>query len=254
VWFLAWDRAVTQVNGIAVWVDGIREELAKRLPRQRKTQRDKLAVLVATMLHVRSANLVELAAGLPRESDRWDMGYQWISRFLANDLVCCDEVMEPFAREILARLGERGEPIPLILDQTKASDRHQILMLSVRWGALRQAQERLAPGLAGRRDRGRHRLYHAEGAARRGCRLAARGSGRDPARRPLLRNPGDDPLVSRMGMGLSPAAQEQSHRLLGRDKDHDQRARLVRRPLLRERRPDRQAGHHQYWHHPRPWA
>jgi hypothetical protein len=28
------------------------------------------------MLHVRSANLVELAAGLPRKSDRWDMGYQ----------------------------------------------------------------------------------------------------------------------------------------------------------------------------------
>ena len=62
------------------------------------------------------------------------MGYQWISRFLANDLVCCDTVMEPFAREILARLAETGEPIPLILDQTTASDRHQILMLSVRWG------------------------------------------------------------------------------------------------------------------------
>src|SRR6201997_3367406 len=42
--------------------------------------------------------------------------------------------MEPFAGEILARLAETGEPIPLILDQTKASDRHQILMLSVRWG------------------------------------------------------------------------------------------------------------------------
>jgi hypothetical protein len=125
---------VTQVNGIAVWADGIKAELAKRLSRQRKTQRDKLAVLVATMLHVRSANLVELAAGLPRASARWDMGYQWISRFLANDLVCCDEVMAPFAREILARLAESGEPIPLILDQTKASDRHQILMLSVRWG------------------------------------------------------------------------------------------------------------------------
>ena len=68
------------------------------------------------------------------------MGYQWISRFLANDLVGCDTVMEPFAREILARLAETGpstsaqEPIPLILDQTRASDRHQILMLSVRWG------------------------------------------------------------------------------------------------------------------------
>jgi hypothetical protein len=57
--------------------------LAKRLPKQRKTQRDKLAVLVTIMLHVRSANLVELAAGLPRESDRWDMGYQWIPGELA---------------------------------------------------------------------------------------------------------------------------------------------------------------------------
>jgi hypothetical protein len=35
---------------------------------------------------------------------------------------------------MLARLAETGEPIPLILDQTKASDRHQILTLSVRWG------------------------------------------------------------------------------------------------------------------------
>jgi hypothetical protein len=57
--------------------------------------------------------------------------------------------MEPFAREILARLAETGDPLPLILDQTKACDRHQILMLSVRWGALRQAQERSAAGLAG---------------------------------------------------------------------------------------------------------
>src|SRR6201987_4288065 len=108
---------MAQENGIAVWAEGIRAELAKRLPRQRKTQRDKLAVLVATMLHVRSANLVELAAGPPRESDRWDMGFQWISRLLANDLVCCTTVMEPFAREILARLAETGEPISVILDQ-----------------------------------------------------------------------------------------------------------------------------------------
>jgi len=57
--------------------------------------------------------------------------------------------MEPFAREILARLAETGEPIPLLRDQTKASDRHHILMLSVRWGALRQAQERSAARWAG---------------------------------------------------------------------------------------------------------
>src|SRR5690349_5674279 len=133
MWFPARGRAVAQVNAIAVWAEGIKAELAQRLPRQRKTQRDKLAVLIATMLHVRSANLVELAAGLPRASDRWDMGYQWISRFLANGLVCCDEVMAPFAREILAWLAESGEPIPLILDQTKASDRHQLEVAPISW-------------------------------------------------------------------------------------------------------------------------
>ena len=121
-------------SGIAVWAEGIKADLQQRLPGQRKTQRDKLSLLVATMLHVRSANLVELASGLPRRSDRWDMGYQWIARFLANDLVSCDAVMQPFAGEILARLAEVGGPVPLILDQSKVSDRHQVLMLSVRWG------------------------------------------------------------------------------------------------------------------------
>lgn len=121
-------------SGIAVWAEGIKADLQQRLPDQRKTQRDKLSLLVATMLHVRSANLVELASGLPRQSDRWDMGYQWIARFLANDLVSCDAVMQPFAGEILARLAEAGGPVPLILDQSKVSERHQVLMLSVRWG------------------------------------------------------------------------------------------------------------------------
>ena len=125
---------MSAASGIIVWADGIKAELRQRLPRQRKTQRDKLAVLVATMLHVRSANLVELASGLPRQSDRWDMGYQWISRFLDNDLVSCDAVMQPFVADILARAAKPGEAIALILDQSKLSDRHQVLMLSVRWG------------------------------------------------------------------------------------------------------------------------
>jgi hypothetical protein len=34
---------MAQVNGIAVWAAGIKAELAKRLTRQRKTQRDKRA-------------------------------------------------------------------------------------------------------------------------------------------------------------------------------------------------------------------
>lgn len=120
-------------GGIAQLAVGICEDLQRRRPDQRKTQREKLALLIATMLDVRSANLMALAAALPRPAERADMRYQWISRFIDNAHVVSDEVMAPFALEVLERAAERG-PVVLIMDQTKASDRHQILMLSLRWG------------------------------------------------------------------------------------------------------------------------
>lgn len=64
------------VSGIRAVADGLVDELRRRLPQQRKTQRDNLALLVATMLEVRSANLMDLAASLPREADRTDRRYQ----------------------------------------------------------------------------------------------------------------------------------------------------------------------------------
>jgi hypothetical protein len=120
-------------SGIAGLAAGISADLQRRLPGQRKTQRDKLALLVATMLDARSANLMALAASLPRPAERADMRYQWIARFIDNDLVVSDEVMHPFACEVLARAAASGRVV-LIMDQTKASDRHQILMLSLRFG------------------------------------------------------------------------------------------------------------------------
>jgi hypothetical protein len=122
------------MNGIKEIAESISSELKRRLPKQRKTQRTKLALLVATMLDVRSANLMDLAAGLPREADRTDMRYQWITRLLGNPLVISDDVMEPFSREVLERAADTGEPLGLILDQSKMSDRHQVLMLALRWG------------------------------------------------------------------------------------------------------------------------
>jgi hypothetical protein len=46
--------------------------MQERLPWQRKTQRENLALLIATMLSERSANLMSLAAALPRPSDGID--------------------------------------------------------------------------------------------------------------------------------------------------------------------------------------
>ena len=74
-----------------IWAD-----LQNRLPTQRKTQRDKLSILVATMLEVKSANLMELGAGLPIETTNSLSRFQWIKRFLGNELVDVDAVMGSF--------------------------------------------------------------------------------------------------------------------------------------------------------------
>jgi hypothetical protein len=120
-------------GGIAQLASGIADELRQRLPGQRKTQREALALLVATMLEARTANLMTLAAFLPRNAARADMRYQWIARFIDNHRVDCDAVMEPFARAVLATAAASGRVV-LIMDQTKASERHQVLMLAVRFG------------------------------------------------------------------------------------------------------------------------
>lgn len=83
---------------------------------------------------------MDLAATLPLEADctgplgnvRRYMRYQWIAGFLVNPLVDPDAVMAPFARQVLERHAGSGEPLALIQDQSKISDRHQVLMLAVR--------------------------------------------------------------------------------------------------------------------------
>src|SRR4051794_19908722 len=121
------------MSGIVRLAAGIEAELARRSPRQRKTQRGKLALLVATMLSERSANLMDLAA-VPRPAERTDMRYQWIARLLADPRLDGDAVMQPFAEAAILHTGAAGGTVVLVLDQSKVSARHQVLMLSVRVG------------------------------------------------------------------------------------------------------------------------
>jgi hypothetical protein len=122
------------VGSIQHLAEAIRENLREVLPNQRKTQRDKLSLLVATMLHVRSANTMDLAASLPIATERIDMRYQWISRFFGNELVNIHEVIDPFACFVLRQLSLIQSSIVLIIDQTQASSKLQLLMVSVRFG------------------------------------------------------------------------------------------------------------------------
>ena len=120
--------------GIEMVAGTIGEDMLGRLPGQNKKQREGLSLLVATVLDVRSANLMDLAASLPRAADRLDMRYQWISRLLGNDLIEVDVVMAPYGRDVLARLGASGQRIVLIMDQTQLTTRHQAVMVAVRIG------------------------------------------------------------------------------------------------------------------------
>src|SRR3954454_10416302 len=108
--------------------------MGTRLPRQHKARREGLALLTATMLDVRSANLMGLAASLPRAAGRLDMRYQWISRLLGDALIEVDAVMAPHGREVLARRAEGGRRIVLMIDQPRATGRHQVVMVAARAG------------------------------------------------------------------------------------------------------------------------
>src|SRR3954470_11923279 len=140
---------------------GIEAELARRLPRQRETQRGKLALPVATMLSGRGANLTDSAAAAPRSAERVDMRYRWIARLLADPRLDCDAVVRPSAEEAIRHAPAGGTAV-LLLDQGEVSARHRMLALSVRAGGralplawrVRETRAPSAPPSGGNRSRG----------------------------------------------------------------------------------------------------
>ena len=121
-------------GGIEAVAASVSADLVRRLPRQNKKQREGLSLLVATMLDVRSANLMDLSASLPRDCERIDMRYQWISRLLGNELIDTDRVMAPFASEVMQRAAAQGRRLILIIDQSKANETQQAIVVAVRAG------------------------------------------------------------------------------------------------------------------------
>jgi len=123
------------MGGVETLAAAVRADLAARLPTQNKKQREGLALLVATALDVRSVNLMELAAAVPRAAERLDMRYQWISRLLGNARIDVEAVMAPHAREVLARACAGSRALVVIIDQSKVNDAHHMVMVSLRVGA-----------------------------------------------------------------------------------------------------------------------
>lgn len=127
-------KKVILVSGIKHLAATISKDMGERLPKQRKTQRENLSLMVATMLEIRSANTNDLAAALPRSAERFDMRYQWLSRVLGNPHIHIQEVMMGYSKELLERLQEQGQTIIITLDQSTLGDTYEMLMVSVRVG------------------------------------------------------------------------------------------------------------------------
>lgn len=77
-----------------------------------KKQREGFGLLIATTLQVRSANLMELSASLPREAQRIDMRDRWISRLPGNERIDTDRVMAPIASEFWPASRPTGRLMP----------------------------------------------------------------------------------------------------------------------------------------------
>ena len=62
----------------------LESDFKERLPGYHRSRREGLVSLAAMMLETRSANLMELAASLPRAIGSKDHRYQYIARLLGN--------------------------------------------------------------------------------------------------------------------------------------------------------------------------
>lgn len=84
------------------------------------------------ILEVRSANMMELAATLPREIGTPHDRYQYIERELKSEKIDGNVTIQPYALEVIERLSGRGETVVLQLDQSHINSVNKVLMLSVR--------------------------------------------------------------------------------------------------------------------------
>lgn len=114
----------------------VEDDMRVRLPDQRITQTRKLSTLVATLLQEQHVNLMALGCGLPLDTENRASRFQWIKRVLSNDLIDPARVIEPYARDLLARASGGGVQPVLIIDQSQATrlHRHEMLMVAVRVG------------------------------------------------------------------------------------------------------------------------
>lgn len=122
------------MSSVRKLADRVEQGLGAAHARLRKTVLKKLALAVGAMIEGQTPNTVELANLLPLNTERQDRREQWLRRLLKNPLVVSTAIIEPFARDELAKAARNRQTVLLSLDQTDLGDRMAVLMVSVRVG------------------------------------------------------------------------------------------------------------------------
>ena len=112
--------------------EAVEMDFRERLPGFHKSRGQGLVTLASVMLETRSANLMELAAALPRDIGAADHRYQYIERQLKNPETDADAVIRPYALQVIQRLARRGQTVILQMDQSHINAVNEVLMVSVR--------------------------------------------------------------------------------------------------------------------------
>ncbi len=90
-------------------IRAIMADFKERLPGYHKSRGEGLATLAGVMLDVRSANLMELAAVLPRHIGTAHDRYQYLERQLKNDKTDVDATIAPYTCDAIKRFAGHGD-------------------------------------------------------------------------------------------------------------------------------------------------
>ena len=121
-------------GGVAHVASVIEKDLEGRNTGLQKPHVKGLSDLCATVLASRNSNTAEWIALIPRTKCDEKSRERYISRFLANKLICPLSVMGGFIPELIEMAGSNGKTVILSLDQSKISDGFECLMISLRVG------------------------------------------------------------------------------------------------------------------------
>ena len=104
-------------------------KISQTIPTNHVYRQRNLAWLMSGILHSRSVYTTKIATHIAGKAQK-NSGERRISRFLANPKVQVGNWYEAIAKHLLAQASQQGE-IRLIIDGTKVSQNHQLLMVAL---------------------------------------------------------------------------------------------------------------------------